>query len=605
MSKENLFGTFLRRALLCWLLAVTVEYGLLDPALRDLSGLEGLSRMEPGRMGGVFAAGFGLLTVLGRFGANGQWERWAMAGIFTLLAGLGLHASFTWPFLGACVLVLGILLVYGWRGWNVKPVPRRKLQPVRRGWLWATGLFTGLFFLLVSLWGLGRIWSFSTPTYDFGIFAQMFYNLKESGLPLTTVERDGLLSHFAVHVSPIYYLLLPIYLLVPMPETLPVLQAAVMASAVVPLWLLGRTHGLTGGQRTLLCGVLLLYPAFAGGAGYDIHENCFLTPLLLWLLWAIDRKHLPGIVLAAVLTMMVKEDAPVYVAVVGLWLLVQSGLRRKWRETAVGAALLVGALAWFAGATAYLSGAGDGVMTYRYDNFMFVGSGSLMTVIRAVLRNPMKAVFECVDPEKLGYLALTLGPVLGLPLLTRRYENYLLLIPYVLVNLMSDYRYQHDLFFQYNFGSAAFLLYLTAVHLGAWKQDWNRTAALVGMAAVCAGCFIRLILPTAVSYPCRVVQYAEYYQQLRQELAQIPEDAAVTASTFYTTALSQRETLYDLRYCSRAHLLESEYVAVQISSPGCYETYGDMEDLTALLEAEGYTVWKQWEGELVIFRRGT
>ena len=67
----------------------------------------------------------------------------------------------------------------------------------------------------------------------------------------------------------------------PVPATLQVLQAAVITSAVIPLWKLGKHHGLTPFQRMLLCVLLLLYPAFSGGVGYDIHENCFLTPLLL------------------------------------------------------------------------------------------------------------------------------------------------------------------------------------------------------------------------------------------------------------------------------------------------------------------------------------
>ena len=37
-------------------------------------------------------------------------------------------------------------------------------------------------------------------------------------------------------------------------------------------------------------------------------------------------------------------------------------------------------------------------------------------------------------------------------------------IPYVLVNLMSDYTYQHDIFFQYTYGSTAFLFYLSVIN---------------------------------------------------------------------------------------------------------------------------------------------
>lgn len=94
----------------------------------------------------------------------------------------------------------------------------------------------------------------------------------------------------------------------------------------------------------------------------------------------------------------------------------------------------------------------------------------LLTVVKACILSPMKAIYECVDEEKLPFIAFTLLPLLGLPLFTRRYERYLLLIPYVLVNLMSDYPYQHDIFFQYTFGSAAFLLYLTLLNLADLKS---------------------------------------------------------------------------------------------------------------------------------------
>ena len=47
--------------------------------------------------------------------------------------------------------------------------------------------------------------------------------------------------------------------------------------------------------------------------------------------------------------------------------------------------------------------------------------------------------------EKIAFFFLTMGPLLFLPLCTRRYERLVLLIPFLLVNLMSDYTYQLEL----------------------------------------------------------------------------------------------------------------------------------------------------------------
>lgn len=590
---------FLRRVILSWLVAVTVE-SLVHPA--SLSDLSAFAAISPLRIIAIAMIVFAALTALNGM-IRAEAERWALAGTFALLAAVYLCTSFTWAFLSVCLLVLALLALYARKGWN-EALPEVRPHAPQRYFGWLTAGWALAFFLLVSAWTVGRVRSFSAPTYDFGIFAQMFHSMKTTGLPITTVERDGVLSHFAVHVSPIYYLLLPFYCLAPRPETLQVLQAAVLASAVIPLWKLGKRHGLSPCLRCLSCVLLLLYPAYSGGASYDIHENAFLTPLILWLFYGIDCRRSWLTALSALLTLMVKEDAAVYVAVIALWLLAKSWLRREggWGMTA-GAAMLAGALGWFVAVTGYLSSSGDGVMTYRYQNFMYDGSASLVTVIKAVVLCPMKAVFECVDAEKLPFIAFTLLPLLGLPLLTRRYERYILLIPYVLVNLMSDYQYQHSIFFQYTYGAAACLFYLTVVNLADLRLEKHRLLALAGAVCVAAGCFGCEVLPVALKYPRQCAQYAGYYDDLRQTLSQIPADASVAATTFYAPYLSQRETLYDVRYAAWEHVLLCEYVALNPTESSSYKAYGSYDAFVAKLEASGYECIAAYSDRVTIFKR--
>ncbi len=608
--RKGLFSEWGRYMIGSWMTAAAIEYLILPKELRGLSGLEGLAHMSFGRVLALTLAFTVLWRIAAVFWDTTKWSRWAITAGYALLAGACVRESYSGAFFIASLLILGILAVYSSLGWDNSPLPSPVVYKEKRRYAMITGLGAVLLFLLVSLWTVGRVWSFSTPTYDFGIFSQMFYYMKTTGLPLTTLERDGLLSHFQVHVSPIYYLILPVFCLAPYPETLQVCQAAVLASSVVPLWKLGKRHGLKAGERMAVCFLLLLYPAFSGGTGYDIHENCFLTPLLLWLLYGIDEKKGMTTFLAAVLTLMVKEDAPVYVAVIGLWLLVRSLLHASGRrDLYTGGALLMGAVLWFVLAVSYLNRAGDGAMTYRYRNFMFDGSGSLVTVIKAVIMNPIKALYECVDREKLSFIALTMGPLLGLPLITRRYERYLLLIPYVLVNLMSDYTYQHNIFFQYCFGSIACLLYLVTVNLADWKQGRRRKIALFIALIVSVLCFGKTILPKAWDYTTRYLRYESYYSQVRTQLSQIPEEASVAASTFYTTCLSQREVLYDVKYASREHLLECAYVAVD--KRGDFEKYADadgkngFENFNRFLDENGYTHYASVGNSLVIYYRAS
>ena len=606
------FPGLIRQIIIGWLLAVTIEYFILPEELRTLAKLEGLAQMSMLRIVAITCCTAAILFGLSARFATAKIERWAMVGVLAVLISSVLKASYSAGFYAACLLILLAAAAYAVFGWNGEPEPEVQPKKAHLAFVLITALISVVFFVYVSIWTVARVRTFCSPTYDFGIFAQMFYNMKESGLPMTTVERDGLLSHFDVHFSPIYYLMLPFYCLVPKPETLQVLQAAVITSAVIPLWLIGKNHGLNGLQRTLLCALLLLFPAFSGGTSYDIHENCFLTPLILWLFYAIDRKNHVVTAIAAMLTLCVKEDSAVYVAIIAVYLILKTLLHRKkgfWKDLLVGILLLFVSLQWFATVTGYLAESGDGVMTYRYDNFIYDDSASLITVVKAVIMNPMKAVYESMDAEKLPFIAQTLLPLLGLPLLTRRFERYLLLIPYVLLNLMSDYQYQHDIFFQYTFGSTAFLFYLTAINLAQLKVDLYKVAALGIAVAISFSSFSAVVVPTAKYYPELEKEYQEYYDGVREALSKVPDGVSVAATTFYAPYLSQRERLYDIRYASAAHVLETEYVVLKKNSEGDYKKYATngnengFTNLVALLEENGYEEFYEYGSILVIYRK--
>ena len=592
-----------------WMTAAAAEYLLLPVELRELGDTAFLGEMSVFRVGSITCVCAVLFFILSGRGRRPGVFRWTAAAAFGLLMGASLLSVFSWGFLGVSCLVLGVLISWGIFGWNSSCEATGKKRPASKSQVVLTVVFAVLIFLLISAWTVGRVYCYNAPTYDFGIFSQMFYNMKTSGLPLTTLERDGLLSHFKVHMSPVYYLLLPVYCLFPTPATLQVLQAAVITSSVIPLWKLGEIKGLSGGQRMLLCVLFLMLPGFSGGVGYDFHENCFLAPLLLWLFYALERKTTVLVVFVSFLTLGVKEDAAVYTAVIGLWLTARSLLcyqRTELWHLLTGIGLIGGSVVYFWVVTGYLVRFGDGVMTYRYANFMHDGV-SLAEVVRAVLVSPGKLLYECTDPEKLSYIALTLLPLMGLPLWTQRFERFILLIPYILINLMSDYVYQHDLFFQYNFGSTAFLIYLTAVNLADIKWGKAKTAALLAAGVVSAVCFGWIIVPQAVKYPAQCGRYAEYYSQIREALDEIPEEVSVTASTFYTTQLSQREIIYDVGYASREHLMSTDYIVLDLSAD--YKKWeagnpgGGLENLRELLVDAGYSMHSELSGVLVIYHR--
>lgn len=605
-------GAVIRRLLLAWLFSAALQYTLLPAQSRDLTGLESATPSFSVLLTAVLSV-FLLLSLLNWWVDLARVERWAMLGCFGWLTVVAVSASFTLPFFLACMVLLAFLAVYAVRGAVTEKADISRSGDKSLPGAAVTAALAVGFTAFVGAWTVCRVTTYASPTYDMGIFTQMFHSMKTTGLPNTTLERDGLLSHFAVHVSPIYYLMLPFYALFPSAETLQILQAAVLASSVVPLWRIARRNGFSSVGTALLCALLLLYPSFSGGTSYDLHENVFLTPLLLWLFDALEDDRLWSIALFGVLTLLVKEDAAVYVAVVALWVTLEALLRRERRRLWTGLAMLGGALVYFLAVTTYLSRVGDGVMTYRYGNFLLQSDGSLFGVVQTVLLSPMKLIFECMDAEKIEFLLQTMLPLLFLPLLTRRYARLVLLIPYILVNLMSDYQYQHSIFFQYTYGATACLFYLTVVNLAdlrVWSErkrcPWGTAAVRAAALLVSAVFFCAAVVPKASGYFAQRRTRAAYYARVEAQLAEIPEDAAVTATTFYTVPLAQRETLYDLGYCSLEHLRASQIVVLSNSEKYTVRLNSKKEELSqaellALLEQLGFARTSLPDEPLIVY----
>ncbi len=631
MSNKHPFaGAFeiqgvIRRLLLSWLLVSAVQYTVLSFMDRSLLVPEHIAGLPFGiTLLGIVAV-FAGLSALAAFYSTGKAERWGLFFSFGLYAFCAIGDGYSLSFLVFCGIILAVLGVYALFGSNQSSEIPYKAKKSTFPWLELALVACGvvLFIYYVCQLTVYRVKTFSAPTYDFGIFSQMFHNMRTTGVPYTTCERDMLLSHFNVHVSPIYYLMLPFYALFPSPVTLQVLQAVVLASAVIPLWRIARRHSIPTFLCTGLCLLLLFYPAYAGGTSYDLHENAFLTPLLLWLFYFIEARNWKAMALSAILTLMVKEDAAVYVAVVALWLLA-STLRAEPKERRglliAGGGLFLGALAYFIGVTTYLATKGDGVMAYRYGNYIYDGSQSLLAVVKTVFLSPMKAIYECADGEKTEFFLETMLPLLALPLFTRKYERYILLIPYILVNLMTDYQYQYNIFFQYTYGSAACLFYLTVVNMadliGFAREHMPKAKNYAGVAVMVTALLISAVLfrggivSKAEYYSNTYYRNSTYYDTMARALKTIPDNASVAATTYLTVPLSQRETLYDVHYCSRDHLLEVDYVVVQSTDSYSLKNYATNEDksngleeLTALLESAGFTAEPLQDTTIIVFSR--
>lgn len=386
-----------------------------------------------------------------------------------------------------------------------------------------------------------RYYKLCTPAFDFGIFTQMFENMKDGLGPVTTVERNYELSHFAVHFSPAYYLLLPFYMLFPHPVTLQVLQGLLITSGIIPVYLIARKYGFSRFHSSLMSAIYALYPAFTGGCTYDIHENCMLPAFILWLIWAIEREKPICMIIFSVLTLTVKEDAAVYVAVIGLYLLL-SDRSKKMRK--FGAVMFAAACIYFVLVCAYLNNNGLGIMDWRYKDYIYSGGSLVTAIVITAVTNPAYIISNLFTGEKLNFTVQTLGILGFMPLVSRKLSRYILLIPFVLVNLMPDYTYQHSIYFQYIFGPCALIIWLFIMNVSELSYNKARCFTVFSLIS-CAVMFMSTMTGLFNNFydndkqmHCAVISYLE----------QLPdnENESITANTFFIPALYKQKELYTI-----------------------------------------------------------
>lgn len=266
-------------------------------------------------------------------------------------------------------------------------------------------------------------------------------------------------------------------------------------------------------------------------------------------------------------------------------------------------------------------------MSWRYANFDYLGNGSLLTVVKSVFLNPLQVFSEAFEPEKIPFILLTCLPLAPLLFRTRKWERLVLFCPYLLVNLMTDWPYQHSIYFQYTYGSCSFLFLLAVLNLSDLVAACTRSQSATEVTDVNAACAnapdgqksrVAFLLCLALLFG--VLSFAgtvrdggsdgiwgddttahvdHWWENRHTEraiedlLSVIPEDATVGADTYYVVSLARCAQLYDLAsgYPIPSNIV-FDWVVVNLRAEGdqyeryandpCYAEYGRVEGRIAV-----------------------
>ncbi len=188
--------------------------------------------------------------------------------------------------------------------------------------------------------------SFNSSAFDLGIYDQVVWNTLHGRLYFYTTTGQPLL-HLSNHADPSLIFVAPFYLFFDSPITLLILQAAVIGLGGLPVFWLARRLLKSDFAALSLLVAYFSFPSLQVVPLWDFHPPALATGLLLYAFYFMVRKKYGWFLLFAAVSMGFKEQIPLIVAFMGLYLLV---IERNWRigalTVAVAAVYFVASMYW-------------------------------------------------------------------------------------------------------------------------------------------------------------------------------------------------------------------------------------------------------------------
>jgi uncharacterized membrane protein len=481
------------------------------------------------------------------------------------------HYIFT---MALVALVTGMFSVFIYRAHDLaKPrTAPRPTEPNTIHWIFVAGAFTFYAGVMSYLAVLDHR-NLGTHIYDLGIYDNIFWQTAYDEFLGCSYCKLG--SHVSAHFDPIIYVFSFVYRLAPNAETLLWLQSTWLATTVFPLFLLAQRR--LGNPRLAagLCWIFTLYPPLHGVNMFDFHSLTMVVPTLVWMIYFIDSGSKILIWVGLAFTCMTREDMPLLACFLGAYAMM-------CRRTFTGLLMVVLSLAYLAFVKMYMMPdpgllmSSKETMSYAYffEQMIPYPEEGIRGFITTLLTNPTYALQVLFTEERIFFFLVLLQPLLFLPLLGGK-KRFMMLYGLLFLGLATR-KYVFDLHFQYS--SVLFPILWAAVPDGIARATESRVGPAIGLersripTTLVWSMFVAMAL-TSVKYGGMLPNEhfkagwnrlsrrldEERYEYLQELLAQIPEDAAVCASSSLGPHVSARKGAHKWPACH-----DSDYALIMI-----------------------------------------
>jgi uncharacterized membrane protein len=409
----------------------------------------------------------------------------------------------------------------------------------------------------------------SYASFDQGIFNQVFWNgshgrIFQSSLSSTLstpVVHDGELPEvfyhrLGQHFTPALLLWLPIYTLFPAPVTLLVLQITIVTVAGIVLYQLAR-HYLSPTLSTFITIGYYCANAVIGPSLANFHDLCQVPLFVFSLLLCLERRWWWGFGIFSIFLLAVREDAGVILFSIGFYLIVSR--RFPW----LGMATCVMSLGYMLLLTNVIMPLFSEDISRRFVIEQFApyvdgDEATTIDVIKGVLTRPGQLISDLINPvdRTLKYLLAQWLPLAFIPAISpsawalNAFPLLKLFIRDDSTALAINLRYAMTVVPGCFYGA---ILWWSA-HPNAFQKPFRRfwifclTLAVVFTITSNPNRALSFMIPDSIE-PRVYISPARQWEHVaaaRSLMAQIPDEASVSATTHIVPHLSSRREI--IRY---------------------------------------------------------
>ena len=414
--------------------------------------------------------------------------------------------------------------------------------PVTRSWAARAVLAGGVAaYLGVYLpWTLANYDGFLTwggGGYDFSIHDQGLWLLSRGHSPFLTIAGT---QYFADHLSFIMLLVVPLYWVFSTGKLLLVLQTLALGLAALPAFLVAREKLRSEWFAAGIAVAYLLNP-YVGQINLEsFHPDVFAVPLLFLAFWLALRRRWVGFFVSIVLMLLVKEDVPLIVIGLGLWVALRYHRRVGLLTSLVGILWLI---LNFEFLIPLFNGASS-LAAYVVRHGQRIPFGGLGGFLKTLVTRPWKIVEQAFGPGRPWYYLQVFAPVGFLSFISP--STLALLSAPLIANGLSTFPYQYQI--EYHYGALVIPSVTVAAIFGVAHASRPRLRqSLVGLVVASAllSAWLWGPLPHTRHPQPRAKVSTSYTQAMNAAMKLIPAGAAVSADSTSAMHLDQRLEIYE------------------------------------------------------------